>query len=70
MVLSGAAGVWLHAVTSQHARVKPVPSGQLISARGIDCRAQGIDMLIKEFGYHIAYKRWNDSFTAVPFKPK
>lgn len=31
---------------------------------------QGLDMLIKEFGYHIAYKRWNDTFTAVPFKPK
>eukprot|EP00877_Chromochloris_zofingiensis_P015214 jgi/Chrzof1/9947/Cz04g21210.t1 len=31
---------------------------------------KGIDMLIKEFNYHIAYKRWNDTFTAVPFKPK
>ncbi|GLI59029.1 hypothetical protein VaNZ11_000855 [Volvox africanus] len=31
---------------------------------------KGIDMLIKDFGYHIAYKRWNDSFTAIPFKPK
>lgn len=31
---------------------------------------QGLEMLIKEFGYHIAYKRWNDTFTAVPFKPK
>lgn len=31
---------------------------------------QGIDMLIKEFNYHIAYKRWDDSFSAVPFKPK
>jgi hypothetical protein len=29
-----------------------------------------MDMLINEFGYHIAYKRWNDTFTAVPFKPK
>ncbi|KXZ55964.1 FAP286 protein [Gonium pectorale] len=31
---------------------------------------KGIDLLIKEFGYHIAYKRWNDTFTAIPFKPK
>ncbi|WIA08791.1 hypothetical protein OEZ85_008213 [Tetradesmus obliquus] len=31
---------------------------------------KGIDMLINEFGYHIAYKRWNDTFSAVPFKPK
>jgi hypothetical protein len=34
------------------------------------CTMQGIDMLIKEFNYHIAYKRWNDTFTAIPFKPK
>jgi hypothetical protein len=27
-------------------------------------------MLIKEFDYHVAYKRWNDTFTAIPFKPK
>ncbi|KAG2500807.1 hypothetical protein HYH03_001569 [Edaphochlamys debaryana] len=31
---------------------------------------KGIDLLIKEFGYHMAFKRWNDSFTAIPFKPK
>jgi hypothetical protein len=31
---------------------------------------QGLQMLIEDFGYHIAYKRWNDTFTAVPFKPK
>ncbi|PNW74789.1 hypothetical protein CHLRE_12g509800v5 [Chlamydomonas reinhardtii] len=31
---------------------------------------KGIDLLIKEFGYHIAFKRWNDTFTAIPFKPK
>lgn len=31
---------------------------------------QGLQMLIDDFGYHIAYKRWNDTFTAVPFKPK
>ncbi|GMH36199.1 hypothetical protein BSKO_04067 [Bryopsis sp. KO-2023] len=32
--------------------------------------SKGIEMLIQEFDYHIAYKRWNDTFTAVPFKPK
>lgn len=31
---------------------------------------KGIETLIKEFNYHIAYKRWNDTFTAIPFKPK
>ena len=31
---------------------------------------QGLEMLIRDFGYHIAYKRWQDTFTAVPFKPK
>ncbi|PNH07964.1 hypothetical protein TSOC_005529 [Tetrabaena socialis] len=31
---------------------------------------KGIDLLIKEFGYHIAFKRWNDTFSAIPFKPK
>ncbi|KAF8072760.1 rpsO [Scenedesmus sp. PABB004] len=31
--------------------------------------SEGIKLLIKEFGYHLAYKRWNDSFTAVPFTP-
>lgn len=31
---------------------------------------QGLEMLVRDFGYHIAYKRWQDTFTAVPFKPK
>jgi len=26
-------------------------------------------MLIKEFGYHIAYKRWNDTFSEWPWLP-
>ena len=29
------------------------------------CRAP-----IQEFDYHLAFKRWSDTFTAVPFKPK
>ena len=32
--------------------------------------AKGIQMLIDEFNYHIAYKRWDDTFNATPFKPK
>lgn len=35
-----------------------------------DSHAQGVDMLIKDFNYHLAYKRWNDTFSAVPFKPQ
>lgn len=31
---------------------------------------KGIEMLIKEFNYHIMYKRWNDTFTGIPYKPK
>ncbi|KAL6747012.1 flagellar associated protein [Haematococcus lacustris] len=31
---------------------------------------KGIELLVKDFQYHLAYKRWNDTFTAVPFKPK
>ena len=31
--------------------------------------AKGIQMLVKEFDYHIAYKRWSDNFTSTPFKP-
>lgn len=29
-----------------------------------------IDLLIRDFNYHVNFKRWNDTFTAVPFKPK
>lgn len=32
--------------------------------------AKGIQMLIDEFNYHVAYKRWDDTFNAIPFKPK
>jgi len=32
--------------------------------------AKGILMLQKDFGYHPAYKRPLDTFTAVPFRPK
>ena len=35
-----------------------------------DFHSKGIALLIKEFEYHIAFKRWNDTFTAIPFKPK
>ena len=31
--------------------------------------AQGIKLLIKDFAYHPAFKRWDDSFTSIPFKP-
>jgi len=31
--------------------------------------AEGLNLLIKEFAYHPAFKRWNDEFTAVPFRP-
>lgn len=44
--------------------------GVLLIQSSVNCGLQGIEMLIKEFDYHIAYKRWNDSFSAVPFKPK
>lgn len=32
--------------------------------------AKGIEMLIKNFDYHVAYKRPGDTFTATPFVPK
>eukprot|EP00899_Mesostigma_viride_P026963 jgi/Mesvir1/7451/Mv19226-RA.1 len=32
--------------------------------------AQGIALLMQEFAYHPAYKRWSDEFSAVPYKPK
>lgn len=31
---------------------------------------KGIELLIKDFQYHLAYKRWNDTFTATPYRPK
>ncbi|KAG1711430.1 hypothetical protein DVH05_008682 [Phytophthora capsici] len=32
--------------------------------------AQGIAVLMKNFEYHPEFKRFSDTFTAVPFKPK
>ena len=29
-----------------------------------------IELLIQQFNYHVNFKRWNDTFSAVPFKPK
>jgi hypothetical protein len=31
--------------------------------------AAGVQILMDEFAYHPAYKRWDDQFTATPFKP-
>jgi len=31
--------------------------------------AKGIILLIEDFAYHPAFKRWSDTFTAIPFKP-
>jgi len=32
--------------------------------------AKGIKLLEDEFNYHVAFKRHNDTFTGIPFKPK
>lgn len=32
--------------------------------------AKGVQVLIDQFNYHPAFKRWNDNFSAVPFRPK
>lgn len=32
--------------------------------------AQGIQVLMQNFDYHPEFKRWSDSFSAVPFRPK
>ncbi|OQS06088.1 hypothetical protein THRCLA_20445 [Thraustotheca clavata] len=32
--------------------------------------AQGLQVLIDNFNYHPEYKRYNDEFSAVPFRPK
>ena len=32
--------------------------------------AKGLQVLMDEFQYHPQYKRYNDQFTAVPFRPK
>ena len=33
-------------------------------------RLNSIDLLIRDFNYHVNFKRWNDTFSAVPFRPK
>jgi len=35
-----------------------------------DKHANGLKMLMKHFDYHPQFKRWSDTFTAVPFRPK
>ena len=32
-------------------------------------KCEGIILLIEDFAYHPAFKRWSDTFTAIPFKP-
>jgi hypothetical protein len=32
--------------------------------------AAGVELLCRDFGYHPAYRRWHDTFTATPWKPK
>jgi len=49
-----------------HALVKEI---EQLYGSAKDKHAKGIQMLVNEFDYHVAYKRWSDSFTAVPFKP-
>ena len=43
---------------------------ETIYAGAKEFHASGIGLLIKDFGYHVAYRRWNDTFSAVPFKPR
>ena len=35
-----------------------------------DKHAGGLEMLKKHFDYHPEFKRWSDTFSAVPFRPK
>lgn len=49
-----------------HALVKEI---EQLYGSAKDKHAKGIQMLVNEFDYHVAYKRWSDSFTSVPFKP-
>jgi len=35
-----------------------------------DKHANGLTMLMKHFDYHPEFKRWSDTFSAVPFRPK
>ena len=32
--------------------------------------AKGIELLVKDFNYHPAFKRHSDTFTGTPFTPK
>ncbi|GBG34504.1 Hypothetical Protein FCC1311_107282 [Hondaea fermentalgiana] len=32
--------------------------------------AKGVQVLIDQFNYHPAFKRWNETFFAIPFRPK
>ena len=41
-----------------------------VSTCRLQFHAKGIQMLVDEFNYHVAYKRWDDTFNATPFKPK
>jgi len=35
-----------------------------------DKHANGLKMLMKHFDYHPEFKRWSDTFSAVPFRPQ
>jgi len=35
-----------------------------------DKHTGGLEMLKKHFDYHPEFKRWSDTFSAVPFRPK
>ena len=35
-----------------------------------DKHSGGLEMLKKHFDYHPEFKRWSDTFSAVPFRPK
>jgi len=32
--------------------------------------SMGLKLLMEEFSYHPVFKRWNDGFSATPFRPK
>lgn len=61
---SGEAG----AFQSQYSRLVQEMKGIYEGAK--EFHATGIGLLIKEFGYHVMYKKWDSTFSAVPFKPK
>lgn len=43
---------------------------EAIYAGAKEFHATGIGLLIENFSYHVNFKRWNDTFSAVPFRPK